>query len=54
MKQMVENKEAWKELLRTLVEHGKQFSAQLVRMKRDETPPNADSPVLAPLKDYSM
>jgi len=53
MKQMVENKEAWKELLLTLVDHRDQFNEQLVLMKQDNTPPNADSPVLAPLKGYS-
>jgi hypothetical protein len=53
MKQMVENKEAWKELLLTLVDHRDQFNEQLVLMKQDNTAPNADSPVLAPLKGYS-
>jgi hypothetical protein len=53
MKQMVENKEAWKELLLTLGDHRDQFNEQLVLMKQDNTTPNADSPVLAPLKGYS-
>jgi hypothetical protein len=53
MKQMVENKEAWKELLLTFVDHRDQFNEQLVLMKQDNTKPNADSPLLAPLKGYS-
>jgi hypothetical protein len=53
MKQMVENKESWKELLLTLVNHRDQFNEQLVLMKQDTTTPDADSPVLVPLKGYS-
>jgi hypothetical protein len=51
---MVENKEAWKDLLLTLNDHGAQFNEQLILMKQADTEPNADSPVLAPLKAYSM
>jgi hypothetical protein len=50
---MVENEESWKELLLTLVDHRDQFNEQLALMKQDNTKPNADSPVLAPLKGYS-
>jgi hypothetical protein len=53
MKQMVENKEAWKELLVIFIDHQDQFNEQLVLMKQDNTKPNADSPLLAPLKGYS-
>jgi hypothetical protein len=53
MKKMVENKEAWKELHETLVQHGDQFNKQLVRLKQSNTKPNEDSAILAPLKDYS-
>jgi hypothetical protein len=53
MKQMVENKVAWKELLLTLNDHATQFNEQLVRMNQANTKSSADSPVLAPLKDYS-
>jgi hypothetical protein len=53
MKQMVENKEAWKGLLLTFIDHRDQFNQQLVLMKQDKTAPNADSPLLAPLKGYS-
>jgi hypothetical protein len=49
---MIENKKAWKDLLLTLVDHRDQFNEQLVLMKQDNTTPNADSPVLAPLKAY--
>jgi hypothetical protein len=53
MKQLVENKEAWKELFLTLVDHRDQFNEQLVLMKQDNTKADADSPLLAPLKGYS-
>ena len=50
---MVENKEAWKELYEMLVEHGEDFNKQLHRLKLDNTEPDEDSPMLAPLKRYS-
>jgi len=51
---MAENKEAWKGLLQTLTDHRDQFNEQLVLMKQGTTKPDAESPVLAPLKSYSM
>jgi len=50
---MVENKEAWKELYETLVEHGDEFNQQLIRLKQNNTKPNEESAMLAPLKRYS-
>jgi hypothetical protein len=53
MKQMVENKEGWKELLLTLIDHRDQFNEQIILIKQDNTKPNAGSPLLGPLKGYS-
>jgi len=51
---MAENKEEWKGLLQTLTDHRDQFNEQLLLMKRGTTKPDAESPVLAPLKGYSV
>jgi len=53
IKRMVENKGAWKELYETLVEHGDEFNQQLIRLKQNNTKPNEESAMLAPLKRYS-
>ena len=53
IKRMVENKEAWKELYEILVDHGEEFNKQLRRLKLDNTKPDEESAILAPLKRYS-
>jgi hypothetical protein len=50
---MVENKELWKELLLTLVDHRDQFNEQLILTEQDTINPDPHSPLLAPLKRYA-
>jgi len=50
---MVENKEAWRELLSTIDDHHSIFNEQLGRLDGEDLVPYSDSPLLAPVKQYA-
>ncbi|KIM22150.1 hypothetical protein M408DRAFT_28960 [Serendipita vermifera MAFF 305830] len=53
LKKMVENRQAWQGLLATIDDHQKTFNDQLVRLKVDDMVPDPESPLLAPVMQYS-
>jgi hypothetical protein len=50
---MMENEDAWRELVKTLDTHQQVFNEQLGRLKAKDLDPNPDSPLLGPIKQYS-
>ena len=50
---MMENEDAWRDLLRTLGGHQQAFNDQLVRLNGRTIVPNLASPLLGPIKKYS-
>lgn len=50
---MVENKEAWRELISTIDDHQRIFNEHLRRLDREDLIPYPGSPLLAPVKQYA-
>jgi len=50
---MVENRQGWRDLIATIDEHQEVFNKQLIRLKADDTVPDPESPLLAPVIQYS-
>jgi len=50
----MENEDAWRDLLRTLGGHQQAFNDQLVRLNAHTVVSNLASPLLAPIKKYSV
>jgi hypothetical protein len=50
---MMENEDAWKELVKTLDTHQQNFNEQLGRLKATDLNTNPKSPLLGPIKQYS-
>jgi hypothetical protein len=50
---MIQNKVAWRNLLDTIREHQMTFYEQLRRMKKEDTVPDPESPLLAPMRQYA-
>jgi hypothetical protein len=50
---MMKNQDAWRELVRVLDTHQKDFNEQLGRLKAKELDAKPDSPLLGPIKQYS-
>jgi hypothetical protein len=50
---MMENEDAWKELVRTLDTHQRDFNEQLGRLKAKDLDTDHNSPLLGPIKQYS-
>lgn len=53
LKQMAENRTAWRDLLDTVDKHQEIFNGQLSRLKVENMVPDPDSPLLGPVIDYS-
>jgi hypothetical protein len=50
---MMENEDAWKELVKTLDTHQQDFNEQLGRLKAKDLDTDPNSPLLGPIKQYS-
>jgi len=50
---MMENEDAWKELVKTLDTHQQDFNEQLGRLKAKDLDTDPNSPLLSPIKQYS-
>jgi hypothetical protein len=50
---MVENKQAWKELLATIDDHLGVFKEQMRRMEMENLVPDPESPLLSPINKYA-
>jgi DNA-directed RNA polymerase delta subunit len=50
---MMENEDAWKELVKTLDIHQQEFNEQLGRLKAKDLNTDPKSPLLGPIKQYS-
>jgi hypothetical protein len=50
---MMENEDAWKELVKTLDTHQHDFNEQLGRLKAKDLDTDPNSPLLGPIKQYS-
>jgi hypothetical protein len=50
---MMENEDAWKELVKTLDTHQQRFNEQLGRLKAEKIDADPNSALLGPIKQYS-
>jgi hypothetical protein len=50
---MMENEDAWKELVKTLDTHQQRFNEQLGRLNAKDLDANPNSALLGPIKQYS-
>jgi hypothetical protein len=50
---MMENEDAWRELVRTLDTHQQRFNEQLARLKAKDLEVDPNSALLGPIKQYS-